>query len=146
MADLAALQHGQPPWKPTLATETVTEYQYYSMPLCGVIRQDEREFLYMCLDGQDETLSLWWYVPISLEQREAIESSTPNDYDDLLGRMEFHGWTRLAFATPRVGIVDYEDVEDTPDGKAGLLAALRAMQARLDRLHNDAQRLELSSR
>ncbi len=139
MGDLARLMHRQPAWKPTRDSVPVAEYQYHEMPLVGVFRQDGREFLFMCVDGQDEVLSLWWYVAIESEQRAAIESASP-EYDDLVGTMQLHGWSRLAFATTRLGIVDFEDVKDSEEGAE---AALHALQARLDELHDDAHGLEL---
>ena len=141
MSDLVALQLRQPPWKPTPDTEVVAEYQYYDVPLTGVIRQGETEYLFSCLDGHDDTLSLWWFVAITPEQRAQIEGCEHPDYDQLLRTMNFKGWSRLAFATQRLGLVDVEDVEDVPRGGQH---ALRALKERVSRMGSDAQELELS--
>lgn len=141
VSDVIDLLHRQPPWKPTHHTEVVAEYQYYDMPLSGVLRQGDREYLFICLSGADKPLSLWWYVGVTQEQRERLESCTPETFDDALHLMDFEGWSRLAFATEHVGIVDFEDCELSGDGPE---TALAAMQARLDELSREGHSRELT--
>lgn len=141
MGDLAALQQGFPPWKPTPDSAMVAQYRYYDIPLAGVIRQGELEYIFMCIDGHDEQVSLWWFAPIDAEQRKQLETATPEGFDAVLSSMPFHGWSRLALVTENLGIVDYEDVEDSPEGAK---RALKALQERVDDLQGDVHRLVLT--
>lgn len=143
MADLIELHNRCAPWKPSPDSELVAQYRYYDVPLAGVIRQGDREFIFMCLDGETETISLWWYAHITPEQRAELESLEGAVFDESLRHMPFNGWTRLAFATTNLGVVDYEDVEDLPDGE-GFRVALRTLNSRLDQLSEDAKELQLA--
>ena len=143
MADMIALSHGRPPWAPTEDSVVLAQYRYYDMPLVGVLRQHEREFFFACLEGEDEALSLWWYAAIDSSLREKIERSDPDEALSLIMNTDHDGWSRLAFATPALGIVDYEDVEDLPDNE-GLRRAVAALTRRLDRLSDEAHDLQYS--
>ncbi len=142
MSDLAVLQHGRPPWEPSTGSKLVAEYQHYDVPLVGVIRQGDTEYLFVCLDGQDEMVSLWWFTAVSSEQRAQIEDAdSPDEYERLLSAMPVDGWSRLALATQHNGIVEYVDVEGVAGGAA---AALRELLARVDQLQTGAHELHLS--
>lgn len=138
MADLVQLWTRHAPWKPSPESELIAQYRYYDVPLAGVIRQDDREYLFMCLDGEDETISVWWFTHITAEQRATLEGTSSENFDSVLNAMEFNGWSRIAFATTNLGIVDFEDVEDV---EGGLTVALDALRTRLHKLSEDADQL-----
>ncbi len=142
MSDLAVIQHGRPPWEPSTDSELVAEYQHYDVPLVGVIRQGDTEYLFVCVDGQDEVVSLWWFTAIGSEQRAQIEQAeSPDEFGRLLEAMPFDGWSRLALATQHTGIVEYVDVEDMAGGAD---AAHRELLDRVDQLQTGAHELQLS--
>ncbi len=141
MADLIELQEGQPPWRPTADSSLEAVYRKYDIPLVGVIGQHGHQFFFMCVDGEDERLSLWFYTLIEPDQRAMIEAMSPGEFDDQLATMDFPSWGRLALATERVGIVDFADVENTPNGPA---EALEKLRSNLDHLSQEAQDLEFA--
>ncbi len=138
MSDLIRLEHGRQPWKPTPDTELVVEYQYYDVPLSGILRQHGIEYLFACLDGENETLSLWLFIAVSPGQREALEQGE-GSFAERLRNLPLPGWGRLALVTERIGIIDFEDSDGTPEG---VHTALRALQQRFDDLNSDAHELQ----
>lgn len=140
MSDLIRLDHGQPPWKPTAATEMAVEYRYYDVPLVGVLRQDDREYLFQELaHGEDNPLSLWLYALITDSERAHLEAD-PALFNERLKDLHLSGWGRLALATDRLGIVD---TEDTEVDRASLQAALGRLVDRLDHLRRQADLLRI---
>lgn len=144
MADLVELARGPDPWQPTSDSELVVEYRHYDVPLTGVLGQHDREYLFMCLQGADEDLSLWWYVPITQAQRSRLEALPAEQFDGALRLEVFYGWSRLAFATELLGILDYEDAELSEDpvvAEQNTSAAITALVARLDGLTGQAHEM-----
>jgi len=70
-------------------------------------------------------------------QRAVLEAATPENFDRRLTEMEFSGWSRIAFATTKLGILDVEDSDE------GRRAAMDALLGRLDLLQSQAHELEL---
>jgi hypothetical protein len=142
VVDTVSIQEGCPPWKPTPDSVVVTEYRYYDIPLIGVVEQGDRHYLFWCLDGADEPLSLWLYVYITKTQREQLDAAHEG-FDEVFGKLSFEGWGRLALATPNLGIVDYEDFDvDGHQGPDGLQGAVRKLKDRLHQLSALADELE----
>lgn len=147
MADRIELQHGHMPWRPSLDSELVATYRYYDGPLTGVISQHGNEYVFSCLDGEVETLSLWFFASIDQGQRERLEAMGPDEFQARFAHESWHGCIVLAFATERLGIVDWESVEDSDDAETqadNLRHAFRVLRRRLDELGDDASHLELT--
>jgi hypothetical protein len=145
MVDTAMVHEGCPPWKPTPDSVVVAEYRYYDIPLFGVIQQGDRQYMFYCVDGADELLSLWWYAHITDEQRHQLDTAGEN-FEQVSRTMNFEGWGRLALATTNVGIVDYEDFDmDEPDGSKGFEVAFGKLQDRIHHLSSLADDLEKPS-
>ena len=118
------------------------------MPLLGVVSLHGNEYLYGCIDGEDETLSLWYYADIRPHQRERFEAMSPEEFNQAHLNEEFEGPSALAFATDRLGIVAFATVEESPDRavvRERTQAALAAMRRRLSELSDDADHLGLLS-
>lgn len=141
MADVVVIEHGAPPWRPTAETVLVAEYRHYDCPLAGVLSQHGNHYLFVCVDGQDELVSLWWYAAITTEQQQYLEASRPDEFDARLQSINFDVWTRLALATERLGVIDFEDVEGSEGGTERALTALRA---RTDRLRGEVHDLHFA--
>jgi hypothetical protein len=142
MSDQIRLEVGHQPWKPSPDSQMVVEYQYYDIPLSGILEQDGQQYMFVCLDGADENLSVWWYTLINAEQRQWMESATTaEEFHERLHTTNFEGWSRLALATQRHGIFDYEDV---PDEAEGMGEAFKALLDRLDSLKDEAHHRELA--
>lgn len=141
MSDLIALDVGRHPWKPTPESELVIEYQHYDIPLTGVIRQGGVEYLFACLDGAEDNVSVWWYTHITLDQRGWLESAaTVEEFHERLHSINFESWSRLALATQRQGILDYDDVMGDSAHDVG--RAYQVLLERVDSLKNEAHDLE----
>ncbi|MDQ1683853.1 MAG: hypothetical protein QOC82_590 [Frankiaceae bacterium] len=140
MVDTVSMQEGRPPWKPTLDSAVIAEYRYYDIPLIGVIEQGDRRYLFWCLDGADEPLSLWFYAYITEGQIKRLEAAH-EDFDEVFRAMDFEGWGRLALATPNVGIVDYEDF-DMDDHPESVRVAIRKLKERVHQLSALADEFE----
>lgn len=145
MADRIELELGHAPWRPSSDSELITTYRYYDGPLLGVVRQHGNDYIFSCLAGEDETLSLWFYAPITGEQQVRFAAMTSEEFNEAWPHTPLAGNTVLAFATERLGIVDSEAVEDSDDPEiAGerLRVAARALRERLHELSEDAAHLE----
>jgi hypothetical protein len=147
MADRIELALGHAPWRPTTASELLATYRYYDGPLTGVVSQHGNDYFFSCLDGEADTLSLWFYVPIKREQRERLEAMSPEEFAQAYRHEPLEGCMVLALATERLGIVDFEAVEDCEDDRvveAGMRHALQALRQRLVELGDDASHLDLT--
>lgn len=147
MADRVELRLGQVPWRPTPDAELVATYRYYDGPLTGVVAQHGNEYVFSCLDGVDETLSLWYFAPIRREQRERLEALPGAEFEHAFRDEPIDGCWVLALVHERLGIVAFEAVEDTDDGDVmedHMKAALTALQHRLIEMSQDAEHLEFT--
>ncbi len=140
MSDLIRLELGREPWKPTPDSQVVVQYRYYDMPLAGVLRQGSLEYLFICLDGEDEKTNLWLYASLDREQRAALDAAGA-EINTVLHQMPLHGWSRLALASEARGIVDHQDADGTTEGAQ---VALGALLDRMDELQSGAHQLQLT--
>ncbi|MBW3638245.1 MAG: hypothetical protein KY451_00085 [Actinobacteria bacterium] len=138
MSDLIHVEHGAAPWQASHDARVIKQYRYYDVPLSGVIEQNGCQYLFKCASRPDEVLTLWWYTDITPDERRMIEDGPAEEFNTRFRKLDLHGWCRIAFATERLGIVDYEDAELTPEG---LAEALGKLQDRLDELGRDAHGL-----
>lgn len=136
MSDLIRLGYGARPWQPSPDAELVAEYQFYDIPLSGILRQGGLEYLFLCLDGAEANVSLWWYTQVTAERRQWLESAPDQqEFNRRLHVTDYEGWSRLAIATERGGIFDYEDVAD----EGGYLSsALKTLVERVDSVLGEA--------
>jgi hypothetical protein len=105
VADQIQVVSGAPPWQPTPDSEVVAEYAYHDFPTVGVVRQHGIDYLFRCIAGADEDVSAWFYVLISGDERELLESApTPEDFERLLEQIPMHHPAVFALAADGVGI------------------------------------------
>lgn len=135
MSDLIRLEHRAAPWQPSVDARLVKQYRYYDVPICGVIAQGGREYIFQCASRLDDSPTIWWYADISAEQRRALEDGPAESFDQRLRGLSIEGWGRLAFATEHLGIVDFEDLELT---RKGLQESMDKLLGRLDDLNRHA--------
>ncbi len=135
MSDLIHVEHGAAPWQASHDARLIKQYRYYDVPFTGVIEQDGRQYLFHCASRPDEDLTLWWYADITADERRHLEDGPAEEFDARFRDLHLRGWCRIAFATERLGIVDFTDAELTPEGVA---EAMERLQGRLDALGRDA--------
>lgn len=144
MADRIELAHGHVPWRPTTDSQLVATYRYYDGPLTGIVAQHGNEYVFSCLDGENELLSLWIFAPIRHDQRELLEALPAADFWEAFRHKPLAGTHVLALVTERLGIVDFEAVEESEHMQKDMRAALRTLRSRLSDLSEDAGNLELT--
>lgn len=147
MADRIELHEGSAPWRPSPDAELLATYRYYDCPLVGVVAQHGNEYLFACLDGETEILSLWLYATLRADQRAQLEHTPAEEFTQTLHHLALDGCAMLAFATEGLGIVDSEPVEDDPDPAVvgeRMRAALHNLRQRLSELSEDASHLEVT--
>lgn len=89
MFDLAEIEDGGRPWKPTPTTVPVEILHRYNMPLVGVFEQRGVRYLFQCWAGEVERANLWLYTRLGEEQDRLRDQSRPiTDTVDEIARGE----------------------------------------------------------
>lgn len=94
------LQAGSAPWRPSDASTLVAQYNYFSMPLAGVIGQGDREFFFECIEGQADVVHHWLYLPLSLVDRARIEAASFSEFVSVVDSLN---WSVVTFAVATDG-------------------------------------------
>ena len=88
MGDVIQLQKGAPPWRPSEDAEVITEYHYHDIPLVGVVRQHDIEYLFDCIWGAEGPVSYWLYAQLSNEERKMFDdASSPEEFDQIFNKL-----------------------------------------------------------
>jgi hypothetical protein len=105
MGDAIAIHKGTLPWVPNeFQTRMVEEFHHYDMPLVGVVEQSGVDYLFQCVVGEVEPISIWQYTILHPDERAKLEEASQ---DELLG-LAFDFSRRagvLAIAIEDVGII-----------------------------------------
>jgi hypothetical protein len=75
VGDQISIRPGFDPWRPGPGADLVRTYNYYDMPLVGLIQQSGVLFLFGCLEGQAETENLWAYSLVGDREVEELEAN-----------------------------------------------------------------------
>ena len=102
MADVIHVEKGFSPWQPAQDARLVKQYQYYEIPLCGVIEQHGMRFFFACLAGADEAVNMWFYGRLSPEVETALDQATAEEFTS---SAQFEGPAVMALAAEGPGIV-----------------------------------------
>jgi hypothetical protein len=133
------LQRGAPPWEGNAFSAALVEtYSFYEIPLVGIIRQGDREYLFRCLAGELEPMSWWAYVAVSSEERTALESTASVEaFDEMVdGLMTRPG--AVAVALEDFGIVGWMDEDKWDDPQKHIAPLLDAVDEYLSGLQMQA--------
>jgi hypothetical protein len=115
---------GQPPWQPVTAAEDVDIWDKYDFPLNGTYRLGD-EVIVFTLVTTAGSRSLWAYVPVPPDQREAVSEprfDTKAEFDAFLAGC-FAGRAAVFAAAENFVITSRSDGIPIPPGRYGLLAA-----------------------
>ena len=115
---------GQPPWHPVPAAQDVDVWDKYDFPLHGTYRLGD-EVIVFTLVTTAGSRSLWAYVPIPPDQREAVSDprfDTEAEFDAFLAGC-FAGREAVFAAAENFVITSRSDGIPIPPGTYGLLAA-----------------------
>jgi hypothetical protein len=75
MGDQISIQQGFPPWQPTEHTELLETYDFYDMPLAGLVLQGGDRYVFWCEAGKNEDWSLWAYLLVDDRDLTALDDS-----------------------------------------------------------------------
>jgi hypothetical protein len=115
---------GQPPWQPTAAAQDVDVWDKYDFPLHGTYRLGD-ELVVFTLITTAGSRSLWAYVPVSSDMREAVTAARFNTeaefnafLDELFARRE-----AVLAAAENFVVTSKSDGILIQPGRNGLMAA-----------------------
>jgi hypothetical protein len=115
---------GRQPWKPTAAAQDVDVWDKYDFPLHGTYRLGD-ELVVFTLITTAGSRSLWAYVPVSPEMREAVTEArfdTEAEFSAFLDGL-FAGREAVLAAAENFVVTSKSDGILIPPGTNGLLAA-----------------------
>ena len=115
---------GQPPWRPVPAAQDVDVWDKYDFPLNGTYRLGD-EVIVFTLVTTVGSRSLWAYVPVSPDQREAVSDprfDTKAEFDAFLADC-FAGREAVFAAAENFVITSRSEGILIPPGRYGFLVA-----------------------
>lgn len=150
MSDVIRVANGAAPWQPTATSQIVETFSFYDQPLQGILEQDGLLYLFDCLYGHVEGLSLWLYTMVLKSEVDSLLAlENIGDFDEFRGQLHKNERGVLALAIEDYGIIVSGIVEDTRElpTMAGELAHqyLDTVE-RLRRHSTEAEELEGSDR
>lgn len=114
MTNRLSIQNGAVPWQPGDATELLETLHYYDIPLAGLLRQDDRIYLFWCVEGQTGPENLWAYAEVDEEEAAIVRDS--GDPDSALAELTAGKPLVVALAREGSGIVASVRLEPTLPG------------------------------
>lgn len=134
MADQPRIHGGLTPWQPTeYQTRLIAEYHRYDIPLLGVIEQSGSLFLFQCLTGEVEQLSIWAYTPLSAEEKARLDILEGEEFEGLVESVTDRPGT-AALAVEGWGIIATYEVADWSDPDEAVDSLLSAFATWSDNL------------
>jgi hypothetical protein len=120
---------GALPWRPNSTASLVDVYHRYDIPLVGIVEDDDTQYLFQCLAGHADDVSVWAYTPVTEREQEVLEEADP----EFLVQVQM-GFSRgrpveVAIATEDDGVllsIQSFALEDTTRISELLAAAIRA--------------------
>jgi hypothetical protein len=103
MVSHISVQVGLDPWEPALETKMVEVYSKYEVPLTGVVCQSERFYIFRCIRGELEELSLWAYAPVTESEVELLKDA--DDVELKINRLTTGKFLTVALSHQEEGII-----------------------------------------
>ncbi|GIH72362.1 hypothetical protein [Sphaerimonospora thailandensis] len=123
MSDLIKLGIGERPWLPTPSTEMVEIFDRYNMPIAGLIKQDDRLFVFDCVEGHVMEGNVWVYAHVESAEARRIQDAQGDDFARLFNKA-FTGRRIMAALAIDTRIRSGAPVEDEAIKQVGLLKAV----------------------
>jgi hypothetical protein len=114
MSDLVRLSRGASPWQPTPTAEIVEIFNEYDQPLLGVFRQDGAYYLFDCLWGHVEMLSVWMYTHLTESELMSLKQCTDARWDSMKLELQRCTAATIALVVDGAGIVELGVASDFP--------------------------------
>lgn len=123
MSDVLRVERGAPPWRPSAEALMLTVFNEYDQPLVGIVEQHACHYLFECIYGHVEGVSLWIYSLIDQREAEGLISAEDDKFDELRKEFQMRVPFRLALAVGDLGIVASAIVESlTKEGLQGAIS------------------------
>lgn len=145
MSDLISLSRGAEPWRPTSSTELVEVYKTYDGPLLGILSQDSVRYLFECIYGHIESLSVWLYSYVPEGALSLLDDHKGDPFDQLVRQIQTNVPGRIALVIEGEGVVACADAMDFPGALGTALNELveryKEMVERFSRTENEVNDL-----
>lgn len=132
VSDLIQLRIGERPWLPAPGTEAIEIFDRYDMPTSGLVKQDERFFVFDCVEGHVMSGNVWIYVEVSQEEAQALRDAEGEEFSRLFDRV-FVGRAVMAALAVDCRIRSGSQVDPDTIAKEGLMKGV------LERLREGAE-------
>jgi hypothetical protein len=131
VADQISLQPGFPPWQPAADAQLAKTYNFYDMPLIGLIQQAGAVYLFLCVEGHAGPENLWAYALIQEEERTSLDrvSQHPEEFDSNVRTLVADRPLVVAVAREGHGIVSSALIEQPDRYRSLLEAAIEAFRS-----------------
>ncbi|GIH72363.1 hypothetical protein [Sphaerimonospora thailandensis] len=83
-SNLIQLQIGERPWRPTPGTDVVDIYDRHDMPTTGLIKQDDRLYVFDCVDGHVSRVNFWAYAQVDAVEVSHLQDAVGDEFSRLL--------------------------------------------------------------
>jgi hypothetical protein len=140
MADLIHAQKGFSPWKPSAEAELVKQYQYYDIPLAGIIKQHGVRYFFTCVAGKDAPVNYWFYARVSPGEEKAFDSATRESFTSAMG---WTGPVVMALAIEGPGIVAITEIDEITE-KGSIDRAYETLAGELNNWAKAAKKVQSS--
>lgn len=145
MSDLARLSKGAHPWHPTATAEVVEVYNEYDRPLLGVFQQDGAYFLFDCVWGHVESLSVWIYTHLTDSDFAMLNACAEAEWEMAKSNLQRTSKATVALAVDGAGIIEWGVANELPRDFESVLDDLvqryREYIRRLEESKSDADEL-----
>jgi hypothetical protein len=116
MSDHIHVDKGRPPWAPSDDTIEVSVFHHFTVPLVGLIKQDECYFVFWCVVGHAGPESAWAYARIdSPDDVRDLADSDGTTFDDNLRALVADRVSSFAVASDETGITEHVIIEPPAD-------------------------------
>jgi predicted nucleotide-binding protein len=111
MAERIQIDLGALPWEPSPSAKLLKTYDYYDMPLAGLIDQDGVFFAFWALEGQAEEYTLWAYTALNPKLADYLDNA--RDIDQALASLMTHEPPpTIAVSREGTGIISFADLDE----------------------------------
>ena len=112
MSDHIHIEKGRSPWQPSDSSELRETFHLFTIPLVGVIAQDNIEYLFWCVVGHAGPENAWAYARVENNfDLEALRNATDETFDEALAQAAKGRACTFAIASDEKGIVEWVVVE-----------------------------------
>ncbi|MFC0862569.1 hypothetical protein ACFHYQ_09705 [Sphaerimonospora cavernae] len=123
MSDLIKLGIGERPWLPTPSTEIVEVFGRYNMPITGLIKQDDKLFVFDCVEGHVMAGNVWVYAHVDANEAQRLQEAHGDEFPRLFDEA-FTGKRIMVALAVNTRIRSGAPVEDEAIKQVGLLKAI----------------------